>query len=53
MARTKDMTAGSPVRLILGFAMPVLAGNLLQQLGSHRSDPWNIPALRKEEHNHE
>ena len=32
MARTKDMTAGSPVRLILGFAMPVLAGNLLQQL---------------------
>ena len=26
------MTAGSPVRLILGFAMPVLAGNLLQQL---------------------
>ncbi len=26
------MTAGSPVRLILGFAVPVLAGNLLQQL---------------------
>ena len=32
MARTKDMTAGSPVRLILAFALPVLAGNGLQQL---------------------
>ncbi len=28
------MTAGRPVGLILGFAMPVLAGNLLQQLYS-------------------
>ena len=34
MARTKDMTTGSPVKLILGFALPVLAGNLLQQLYS-------------------
>ena len=34
MARTKDMTAGSPVRLILIFALPILAGNLLQQLYS-------------------
>lgn len=34
MAQTKDMTAGNPVRLILGFALPVLAGNLLQQLYS-------------------
>ena len=34
MARTKDMTSGNPVRLILGFALPVLAGNLLQQLYS-------------------
>ena len=28
------MTAGSPVKLILGFALPVLAGNMLQQLYS-------------------
>ena len=34
MARTQDMTAGSPVRLILIFALPILAGNLLQQLYS-------------------
>ena len=34
MARIKDMTAGNPVKLILGFAFPVLAGNLLQQLYS-------------------
>ena len=34
MARTKDMTVGNPVKLILGFALPVLAGNLLQQLYS-------------------
>ena len=34
LSRTKDMTAGSPVKLILGFALPVLAGNMLQQLYS-------------------
>ena len=34
MARTKDMTAGSPVKLILVFALPILAGNMLQQLYS-------------------
>ena len=34
MARTKDMTSGSPVKLILAFALPILAGNLLQQLYS-------------------
>ena len=28
----KDMTSGSPVRLILGFALPMLAGMLFQQL---------------------
>ncbi len=32
MARTKDLTTGSPVRLILAFALPILAGNMLQQL---------------------
>lgn len=32
MTGTRDMTAGSPVRLILLFALPTLAGNLLQQL---------------------
>ena len=29
---TKDMTSGSPVRLIIGFAVPMLAGMLFQQL---------------------
>lgn len=29
---TKDMTTGSPTRLILGFALPMLAGMLFQQL---------------------
>ena len=32
MASTRDMTAGSPLRLILVFALPIAAGNLLQQL---------------------
>ena len=31
-AMTKDMTTGSPVRLIIGFALPMLAGMLFQQL---------------------
>ena len=31
---TKDLTKGSPVRLILGFAIPLLAGMLFQQLYS-------------------
>ena len=34
MIRTKDMTSGNPVKLILVFAFPILAGNLLQQLYS-------------------
>ncbi len=34
MARTKDMTSGSPVKMILLFALPILAGNVLQQLYS-------------------
>ena len=34
MVRTKDMTAGDPVKLILVFALPILAGNVLQQLYS-------------------
>ena len=34
MVRTKDMTAGNPVKLILVFALPILAGNMLQQLYS-------------------
>ena len=29
---TKDLTKGSPVKLILGFAVPLLAGMLFQQL---------------------
>lgn len=34
MSRTKDMTTGKPVVLILAFAIPILAGNLIQQLYS-------------------
>ena len=34
MARIKDMTSGNPVKLILLFALPILAGNMLQQLYS-------------------
>ena len=29
---TKDLTTGSPMRLILGFALPTLLGMLFQQL---------------------
>ena len=32
MPQTKDMTIGSPSKLIIGFGLPLLAGNLLQQL---------------------
>ena len=32
MAKTRDMTVGSPVRHILAFSLPIAAGNLLQQL---------------------
>ena len=34
LTRTKDMTSGNPVKLILVFALPILAGNILQQLYS-------------------
>ena len=34
MARLKDMTSGNPVKLILVFAFPILAGNMLQQFYS-------------------
>lgn len=29
---TKDMTTGSPLKLIIGFCIPMMLGNLLQQL---------------------
>lgn len=32
MAKTIDMTEGSPAKLLLRFALPVFAGNLFQQL---------------------
>ena len=32
--RTKDMTRGNPTRLILSFCLPIIAGNLFQQLYS-------------------
>lgn len=28
----KDMTKGSPARLLLGFSLPLMLGNLFQQL---------------------
>ncbi len=31
-ANTKDMTTGSPARLLLAFSMPLMLGNLFQQL---------------------
>ena len=34
MAYTRDMTQGSPTRLILGFCLPIIAGNLFQQFYS-------------------
>jgi len=33
-ARTKDMTTGNPTKLILLFTLPIIAGNLFQQLYS-------------------
>lgn len=30
----RDMTAGSPMKLIVGFAVPIFLGNLFQQLYS-------------------
>ena len=32
MARTREMIHGNPTKLILAFALPILAGNALQQL---------------------
>ena len=32
MSKTKDMTVGNPTQLILSFGLPLLAGNILQQL---------------------
>jgi len=32
MSKTKDMTTGTPYKLILAFAIPMIAGNLFQQL---------------------
>ena len=30
--KVKDMTSGSPLKLILTFAMPLMVGNIFQQL---------------------
>lgn len=32
MSKTTDMTVGNPIRHILGFALPLLVGNVFQQL---------------------
>ena len=56
---TKDLTRGTPWKLIVQFALPIMAGNLLQQLyntpptpslsaistASRRWPPW-APARR-------
>lgn len=34
MSRVKDMTKGKPAKLILGFALPLMFGNIFQQLYS-------------------
>ena len=34
MAYTRDMTRGNPTRLILAFCLPIIAGNLFQQVYS-------------------
>ncbi len=34
MAKVTDMTTGSPTRLLVGFALPMLLGNMFQQLYS-------------------
>lgn len=31
-AKTKDMTQGAPLGLILTFALPLMVGNIFQQL---------------------
>ena len=31
-SKMKDMTTGSPLKLILTFAMPLMVGNVFQQL---------------------
>ena len=54
---TKDMTTGSPMKLVLGFAVPLMFGNLFQQfysmvdtiivgrfLGTNAWPPWAPPA---------
>ena len=33
-SRSRDMTAGSPLRLLTAFTLPALAGNLLNQVYS-------------------
>ena len=49
---TKEMTKGSPMRLILGFALPTLLGLLFQQLYNvvdtmiDRFLHWHLQRLR-------
>ena len=31
MAATKDMTTGSPAKLLFGFSLPLMLGNVFQQ----------------------
>ena len=37
----KDMTKGSPVKLMLGFAIPLFIGNMVQ-LGYNLTDTWIV-----------
>ena len=34
LAAARDMTKGSPLKIMLGFTVPVLIGNIFQQLYS-------------------
>ena len=40
-SRVKDMTQGKPVKLILGFAVPLLFGYLFQQF-YNMADAWVV-----------
>lgn len=38
---TKNMTTGNPFKLIMSFALPLLIGNLLQQMLLATQNPKN------------
>ena len=42
---TKDMTQGSPLKLILAFAVPLMLGSLFQQFYNLADKPWRRSAV--------